>query len=511
MKHNLYKWQQECLDQWIHNNYHGIVDVTTGAGKTYFSCAAILHLRKIYPRLRIRIVVPTIMLARQWRNTLLADAVTSIGMQNGQHKDDPDRDITIYVINSARYTISRHILSDFANGHPVLLIADECHHYGSTENSHIFDFIRYRDESADQYYSLGLSATPFSETNRSILTQSLGNVIFRYHATEATNDGIISPFAIFEIALSFCEDEWEEYEKLSLQLSILYKKLLKAYPRLKAVPDPAFFPEIKKLASMEDEEDGLAQRYLTLSIFRKKISILSKSRLQCAIELIRRLPAQQRILIFCERIEQADELKTLISDSITDRISMYHSKMTSEAKRIALDNYRMRQTDILISCRALDEGMDVPDAEVGIVLSSTNTNRQRIQRLGRILRRSSYKHMAAIYYLYIKESSDDAAYLSDSIIENTVRLTYLAGENHFINPMYETQAASVFNKISENLSKKMRTEFMHCIEEGITRYDWLSNPKDLEAKMLSCQSNHERNYWLVMKKISENTQPDIQT
>lgn len=52
----------------------------------------------------------------------------------------------IYVINSARYTLSRHILRDINMGYAVLLIADECHHYASAENRKIFEFLPYLPE-----------------------------------------------------------------------------------------------------------------------------------------------------------------------------------------------------------------------------------------------------------------------------------------------------------------------------------------------------------------------------
>lgn len=502
MNKKLYKWQKECLNNWINAGFHGIVDVTTGAGKSYFACAAILYLLNKYPDLRVRIIVPTLMLSRQWRENLINNTTLSVGMYNGQIKNSPDNDATIYVVNSARYTVSRHILSDFSTGHPVLLIADECHHYGSTENSHIFDFIHYMNDSSDKYYSLGLSATPFSESNRLILLQHLGKVVYQYHAADAVTDGIISPFIIFETALSFNKCEWEEYDRISIQLSKLYKLLLIEYPHLRDVPDRSFFASIRQLVSYEDDEDSIVYKYFTLTLKRRKITLLAESRLSCTKELILRLHQDNRILIFCERIEQAESIKTIISNNITKRISLYHSNMTPDAKRLSLDNFRMRQSNILISCRALDEGMDVPDADVGIVLSSTSVERQRIQRLGRILRHSDSKEKAVLYYLYIKESSDDHSYISGMKNTKVIRMKYNTAENHFINPEYESLAASVYEEYLNKMTRITKSEFKLCIEEGITRYDWMCTPDVIEKKLQHETDNHIRNYYLVMKKIS---------
>lgn len=502
MEKELYKWQKECLNSWKNAGCRGIVDVTTGAGKSYFACAAILYLQDKFPNLRVRIVVPTLMLAGQWRNCLIQNTALSVGMRNGQVKNTPDNDATIYVVNSARYSISKHILSDFESDHPVLLIADECHHYSSTENSHIFDFIRYMNNSSDKYYSLGLSATPFSVSNREILSQYLGETVYKYHADDAVTDGIISPFVIFETALSFNKSEWDEYDRISLQLSKLYKLLLQEYPYLKDIPDRSFFATIHQLTAYEDDEDSIAYKYFTLTLARRKITLLARSRLLCARELISRLHADKRILVFCERIEQAESIKEILSQNITKRISMYHSNMTPDAKRLSLDNFRMHQTNILISCRALDEGMDVPDADVGIVLSSTSVERQRIQRLGRIIRRSDNKEKAALYYLYIKESSDDHAYISEIKCSNVIRMTYNTAENHFINPWYEDLASSVYKEYSKKMSDITKKEFISCIEEGIARHDWMYSPNEIEKKLQSETDNHIRNYYTVMKKIS---------
>ena len=70
-KHELYKWQQDCLETWKQNRCQGIVNVVTGAGKTFLACAAIEYLQNIRQGLRVRIVVPTIALAAQWNEALL--------------------------------------------------------------------------------------------------------------------------------------------------------------------------------------------------------------------------------------------------------------------------------------------------------------------------------------------------------------------------------------------------------------------------------------------------------
>jgi len=78
---------------------------------------------------------------------------------------------------------------------------------------------------------------------------------------------------------------------------------------------------------------------------------------------------------------------------------MYHSKMPVRARALMLGDYRKGSIDVLVTCRALDEGFNVPETELGIIAASTATRRQRIQRLGRIVRPAKGKEGATIYTL----------------------------------------------------------------------------------------------------------------
>ena len=177
----LHEWQEECLNLWAQNGYHGIVNAVTGSGKTFLALSALERLESFSDRrLCVKIVVPQTFLAAQWKEEikrrLNADG-SSIGIYCGKRKD-ANRKYMIYVVNSARYSLARHILSDIERGHSVLLIADECHHYGSGENNHIFDFYKTMDKNAP-YYSLGLSATP-EIVNFKAISTPLGREIFSY-------------------------------------------------------------------------------------------------------------------------------------------------------------------------------------------------------------------------------------------------------------------------------------------------------------------------------------------
>ena len=100
-------------------------------------------------------------------------------------------------------------------------------------------------------------------------------------------------------------------------------------------------------------------------------------------------------------------------------------------------------------------GLDVPDASVGIILSSTSTQRQRIQRLGRIIRKNEEKDKASLYYLHVQETSEDACYLPGGGENRILELEYLPQTGEFYNESYERAAGrfleEVKNKFSDNL------------------------------------------------------------
>jgi len=78
-------------------------------------------------------------------------------------------------------------------------------------------------------------------------------------------------------------------------------------------------------------------------------------------------------------------------------------------RRETLDGLRTRTLDAVAAPRVLDEGVDVPDANLGIVLSASRTRRQMIQRLGRILRRKRPGVAARFVIMFAKDTMEDPA------------------------------------------------------------------------------------------------------
>lgn len=397
-----YHWQEECLAIWEKNDCRGIVQAVTGAGKTVLAVKAMEKLRQIRGRdLWVAVVVPTRALMMQWNRILRSHFL--------ERDDSESVAYQIYVINSARYQLARRILARLYEGDTVFLIADECHRYISEENRKIFEFVSHAEKTSGTYCSLGLSATLEDKDSAEMLEAALGRIIFRYSYRKALQEGIIAEFTLIQIALHFQRDEQEAYQELSDRMKTFRKQLYFRYPLLKK-GGASFFAVLQTLAKEENTAGRLAKSYLHLSWQRKRLVCMARNRLFCVYDLLHGPDAGKRVLIFSESIGQAEMLYAMLKDDYGYRVGKYHSKAGKQANENALERFRNREISVLIACKALDEGIDVPDAEIGIILSGTGMERQRIQRLGRILRRSEEKERAVLYYLFVKESTEEKSY-----------------------------------------------------------------------------------------------------
>lgn len=511
MKHTLYPWQEKCLKSWQKNRCHGIIHVATGSGKTYFALAAAELLLDRHGRdsLRVRIVVPTSALLTQWTAAILnyfPDTVTrqDIGLCCGSRKDTPDHLFMIYVINSARYSIARHIVNDIKNGLNVFVIADECHRYVGNENRRIFDYLPTAAAHPEQYASIGLSATPGLEyeENASVLIPALGPEIFHYGLKEAEEDATLCPYTAFHIALSFTAEERAEYEDLSDRLSKVFRTLITKCPELKGSSSSRFFHTLYQIAG-GGKYASLARQYMNLSYQRKHLTSDASSRIQCVLKIISQLDQNAKIIVFGERIDQADLLYKSLESLCPGQTARFHSGIHIQARKLALERFQDGEVRILIACRALDEGFDVPSANVGIVMSSASVNRQRIQRLGRILRKYEGKQTACLYYLYIADSSEESTYFPVDSQATVCELSYRMEQDTLYHPAYTKRAQAAMRTFQQkNPDERLIAEARECFRRGVIRPDWLMGEVYCEERKKRAKTTKERNYWICMKTMN---------
>jgi superfamily II DNA or RNA helicase len=355
------------------------------------------------------------------------------------------------------------------------------------------------------YHCIGLSATPFGSNHDRVLLQSLGRQIYQYDYDTAVSQGVIAPFIVSEIGASFFSDEMKKYIELTEAVQMCLARLLHSFPQLAGLSKTAFIRAVSKMASNADMDPAHpAAAFMIATYRRKEVSNLATARIRCALMLIEALRHTDRILVFCERISQAEQMVFELKRKFGNCCEIYHSKMGHAARKRAMEAFRDRRSRILVSCRCLDEGIDVPDANVAIVLSSTAVSRQRIQRLGRVIRRSDQKDCACLYYIYIRESTEDSAYLQGLEECESFSMRYFTQEGVFSNELYEYVASELLNRArNAGLSEQQIREFRRCLEEGLVRPDALLTEKIQCEKIKQADSVHDRNYWTVMKKTGQ--------
>lgn len=176
--------------------------------------------------------------------------------------------------------------------------------------------------------------------------------------------------------------------------------------------------------------------------------------------------------------------------------------MGSLANKNVLEYFRAGSIRILIACKAIDEGLNVPDASIGIILSGTSTQRQRIQRLGRIIRKKNSKSRAALYYLHITDTSEDSCYLPDIDENRLFELSYDDRTKQFINPAYDEKARALLHEMEcTGTSIKTLKEVSRCLHLGCVRSDWMAEPAVIEEQIRNAKHISEKNYWVCMKKL----------
>ncbi len=361
------KWQEKALKIWKKEK-KGIVKVVTGGGKTFFACFCIdFLLKKKLRETKIVIFVPSLMLIDQWEveiNHFFKNKV-SVTTCSGDTRPDLDSQVIISTLDSGKKLIER-----LKSKSSVFCIVDECHRAGSEKRSQC---IKHK-----WGYTLGLSATPERENDdafEEILVPYLGEVFYNYDYIEALRDGVISKFDLINVYVPLIEDEEVAYKKATERIS----------------------KRIGILGKFDKYDDYLK----ILLIKRSRILNDAYLRAPTARKIIN-LRTSKKWLVFCEQILQAEILAELINRKGL-RIATYHTGLSKIERCNNLSMFKDGVVDVLISCKSLDEGFDVPDAESAIIVSSSASVRQRIQRMGRVLRKTSENKNAKIYTLYSSE------------------------------------------------------------------------------------------------------------
>ncbi len=373
----LYDWQTKALDSFEKNHGRGIVVAVTGVGKTYFALNAFKKLK-----VSTLIVVPTIALLEQWKAELIEIGVKKedIGLYYGLKKDM--NTVTVAVINSVADLQNLDI--DFK-----FLIMDEIHRYGSESWSNLLLNNNFK-------YRLGLTATlERTDGNHDVLTQRVGKVIYQYSTLDAVDDELLNEFSIVNVGLALPPNERAYLVKLDRDIADIMKK---------------FDNDFSKVTYAVKKGNREAGKVLALVGRRKKFYNNSLPKICKAVKLIMD-NLDKKIIVFGEFMESVDILYNMLKKEGVQPYVYYSGSKSSKFnlnakdKQEVLDTFGKRKSGVLLTVRALDEGLNSPDLSVAVWLGGSSVSRQAIQRMGRILRKKEGKK-PVFYFLYYRDTKD---------------------------------------------------------------------------------------------------------
>lgn len=415
-------WQIDCRDKWLRAGLAGTVKVVTGAGKTILALGITHNLQnEIDPDLRVAIVVPTIVLLNQWYDRITQHSnlpATAVGRLGGGFNDDlaDPRRIVIAVLDSAKIKLPQIVRAAGIERH-LLLIVDECHHAGAPEMRRVL--------STPRAYSLGLSATPerlsddesAESFDESILGKQLGRIVFELTLDEAWKLGIVPPYTIRHYGLPLTQDERLEYDKLSRAIVDARRDLKSMAPSTKG--HKGFFAWAQRTARRAGQPGyDVANRFLFDTKRRKQLLFKAAARTQAMLELLAdiRSNSSRRAILFHESIDSINQLFVLLREKDFP-VVLEHSELPQELRDTGLDLFRRGVARIIVSARSLIEGFNVPAVDIGIIAASSTSSRQRIQSMGRLLRRHvtdrGEEKNPVIHILYVRDTVDDAIYAQE--------------------------------------------------------------------------------------------------
>lgn len=363
--------QEQAFDAWKNNQFRGVAALPTGSGKTILAVYAINFLKR-----STLVLVPTIDLLVQWVNVLERFFGPEIGMLGGGSRDI--RDITVSTYDSAVLNME-YIGSRFG-----LLIADECHHLPGPET-------RLAAAMCIAPFRLGLTATPELPEDRAwVLEDLMGSLVCRI-AIDELKGKVLSPYVLKLLPAYLDADEAQRYRACRETYTAFLRHCRISF---RSPEDWGRF-----LIACGRQPGG--REAFSAYLEQRRISRSGRDKIRKVWEIIRSSAPESRILIFTADNAAAYEIgRTFFLPVIT------HHTPANERK-LFLENFRSGKYRILVTSQVLNEGVDVPEASVGIVVSGTGSRREHVQRLGRILRPAPGKRQAVLYEIVSAGTSEE--------------------------------------------------------------------------------------------------------
>jgi superfamily II DNA or RNA helicase len=361
----LFDYQQQAVLAWQRLDKRGIVVLPTGAGKTVVALEAIRAAER--PTL---VVAPTLDLLNQWHNRLTGAFDIKIGIIG--HGVCDIEDVTVITYQSAYRRIGEF------GGRFGLLVFDEVHHLTAPEWAEIARL-------AIAPFRLGLTAT-YDPRQAELLNEILGPLAYWKPMRELSGTSL-APYEVIRLSVDLSPEERLAYER--------EEKAYLSYWQGRS--DPQIGNRLETLLR-EQARDARARSALQAWFQMRRIIAGAEAKLDTLEELFRR-HGSDRVIVFTATNEIAYRISQLfLIPAIT------HQTNARERKAI-LQRFEGGQYKAIVTSRVLNEGVDVPEAAVAIILGGSGSGREHTQRLGRILRQRPNK-LAVLYEITARGTTE---------------------------------------------------------------------------------------------------------
>jgi superfamily II DNA or RNA helicase len=353
--------QSEAVAAWWRDGRggRGVVVLPTGTGKTFVAILAMHAVGR--PAL---VITPTIDLMTQWYSELRLAFDVPVGLLGGGYHDIQPLTVTTY--DSAHTHVERW------GNRFGLLVFDECHHLpgASYMNAAIASLAPFR---------LGLSATPERADGLEMLVESLiGPIVYRREIRELAGD-FLADYRTERLYVELTEDEAMAYQ----QARDFYRQFCS--DKGISMSSPQGWQRFIQETCRSPQGKAAFEAYRE----QRRLALAAPAKLKLLERLLEQ-HRRDRVLIFTYDNATVYQIaRQYLVPAIT------HQTKVKERRHI-LDGFQTGEYSIVVTSRVLNEGVDVPAANVGIVLSGTSTVREHVQRLGRLLRKHGEKQATLI-------------------------------------------------------------------------------------------------------------------
>lgn len=399
-------YQQLAIDCFIENNFQCLFAMATGTGKTLTSLFTANELSRRVQLDNILIIVPLKDLVDQWEKdvrTIFNDTIISIH-SGTKWKETLTNINLIQMLSKEKITSKRVVITTYSsfckndqrileslNLDNTLIIADEVHKFGAESYSKkLPERIPYR---------IGLSATPKRPYDDSG-TQAIFDYfcpsenVYEFTLKDAIEADMLCKYNYYPVLVSLTDEEMENYVELSEKIS-----------RIAICIDMDTSTKQEK----EDLQKLLKQRHRIIEkADNKKINFLN---------LMPSLVKQYKgkTLVFCPEgtDENDDSILETYKKELWQKLAPQGTIVSMEAyiqgtKKDIIDKFAQGSIDMLFAKQRLNEGIDIPSTKRAIFIASSTSEREFIQRRGRVLRKSPGKDLAEIYdFLVIPPTDGD--------------------------------------------------------------------------------------------------------